>query len=177
MIIFISQNEKICSSELVFECLRIYAKEKNIEGIDYENVKIIKDKNGKPYFDNLEIYFSVSDTAGMKIVALSKYNVGVDTECIKDIDYKRIADRFFTHNESLKVKTARDFFNIWAAKEAYSKYTSLGIASFRKFDIFKLNDVFITKLKVGRQCAAYSVSIDRTVIYYKLQTACLEKSK
>jgi phosphopantetheine--protein transferase-like protein len=141
-----------------------------------ENDNKRQNENGKPYnesdrlsFENHGVNFSLSHTIGLKIVAMSFYNVGADAELIRKIERReRIAERFFTRGEFMRVKTARDFFLTWAAKEAYSKYTSFGIASFKKFDVRKLNDVFVKKLDVGRKYAAYCVSIDREIEYCEI---------
>ncbi|MDR2091287.1 MAG: 4'-phosphopantetheinyl transferase superfamily protein [Clostridiales bacterium] len=149
-------------------CLDRYAE---IKGIGYtsKNVKIVRNKNGKPYFENSDVNFSLSHTAGLTLVAMSGYNVGVDAELVREIGCReRIAERFFTRGEAMKIKTARDFFSTWAAKEAYAKYTSFGVASFKKFDVRKLNDVYIKRLNVGRKYAAYCVSIDREIEYCEI---------
>jgi phosphopantetheine--protein transferase-like protein len=168
MIIFICKDENIGSEELIFRCLKKYAE---IKGVFYEpeKVKIARNKNGKPYFENLGVSFSLSHTIGLKIVAMSSYNVGADAELIRPIECReKIAERFFTRSEHIKIRTARDFFSTWAAKEAYSKYTSFGISSFKKFDVHKLNDVFVKKLDVGRKYAAYCVSIDGEIEYCEI---------
>jgi phosphopantetheine--protein transferase-like protein len=168
MVIFVCRDENIGSEDLIFRCLKKYAEMKRLS-CEPEKVKIARNQNGKPYFENLDVSFSLSHTVGLKIVAMSGYNVGADAELIRDIDSReKIAERFFTRSEFIKIKTARDFFSTWAAKEAYSKYTSFGIASFKKFDVHKLNDVFVKKLDVGRKYAAYCVSIDREIEYCKI---------
>jgi phosphopantetheinyl transferase len=167
MIIFLCRDGDIGTDELVAECLKIYIERTGADGVIPYDARI-KRINGKPFFENLDIYFSYTDTERLQIVAMSRNNVGVDAEYIRDVRYKRIADRFFTHGEALSIKKPRDFFNIWTAKEAYSKYTALGIASFRQFDIKKISDIFVTRLEVGENYSAHCVSADNAVEYYDM---------
>ncbi|MDR3292813.1 MAG: 4'-phosphopantetheinyl transferase superfamily protein [Clostridiales bacterium] len=168
MYVFTTRDESLPTDELIRRALKLYAAQTGAENFDAERVRVLKNANGKPYFENLELYFSVAHTRGLKLIVLSHYLVGADVEKIREIDFRRIADRFFTHGEALKVKAARSFFQIWTMKEAYSKYTSYGLASFPTFDVRKTKDVYFTKLDVGRGYSAHAVGLDKDAVYAEL---------
>ncbi|MDR2047241.1 MAG: 4'-phosphopantetheinyl transferase superfamily protein [Clostridiales bacterium] len=138
MIIFIcsgKNDENTDSETLILRCLEVYASKKG-DPAALANVKIARNSYGKPFFENFYAEFSLSHTRGMKIVAAAESAVGADVEFIRELpNADGIAARFFTVGERRGIKTKEDFFRLWAAKEAYSKYTSLGIASFKTFDI------------------------------------------
>ncbi|MDR1940442.1 MAG: 4'-phosphopantetheinyl transferase superfamily protein [Clostridiales bacterium] len=149
MVVFVSVDEKIATDVLVLRCLGLYAAGgvQNIGGgADNQSIaraRIAKTDTGKPFFENLDLSFSVSDTFGMKVVVFSRRVVGIDIEYLgRDLPqakYDKIAKRCFTDGEYRKINSKRDFFYTWTAKEAYSKYTSLGLSSFKNFDIGNLN--------------------------------------
>jgi phosphopantetheinyl transferase len=167
MYVFTTRDESLPTDELIRRALKLYAAEIGTE-LSTEQARVLRNANGKPYFENLDLYFSIAHTRGLKLIVLSRYLVGADVEKIREIDFRRIADRFFTHGEALKVKAARGFFQIWTMKEAYSKYTSYGLASFPTFDVRKTKDVYFTKLDVGRGYVAHAVGLDKDAVYVEL---------
>ncbi len=96
----------------------------------YNNVEIMKTEKGKPYFKNaIGLYFSLSHTHGLTIIALGDSEVGVDVEKIRKADL-RVARRFL--KEEADYITAPDsdrrFFEVWTKKEAFLKYKGTGLA-------------------------------------------------
>ena len=104
-------------------------------------------EHGKPYFktDELsEIYFSLSHTKDFAGIAFAKSEIGFDCENVSSRNYsmerlKKIANRVFTAKEKdycFDISTHADsnevekrFFEVWVAKEAYSKYTGTGFSA------------------------------------------------
>ena len=85
---------------------------------------------GKPVFENVpDIHFSVSHSADIWAIAISSQPVGLDIQCHVPCNAKGIAKRFFHALEyrHLEANGYADFFDIWAAKESYVKYTGCGI--------------------------------------------------
>lgn len=123
------------------------------------------DENGKPYFKNNDIKISISHSGGIWLCALGEHEVGIDIECVADRDYIKIAQRFFTREESLFVAQngADGFFRLWVRKEAYVKYIgtgiSFGLGSFSLSDGNALagsyNDVIFKEIDFGKdfKCA------------------------
>ncbi len=77
--------------------------------------QIAFDVGGKPYFENLPLYFSNSHSGTRVAIAVSDRPVGVDIERKRDVR-KGLSERFFTEKEQ-----KCDFFEIWTKKEAYGK--------------------------------------------------------
>ncbi len=86
---------------------------------------------GKPYFENCNIYFSISHSKSTAVCAVSEGEIGVDIERLdKNRDYLSLAERYFTEKEYEKIKKSENikelFVKYWTAKEAYIKFTGEG---------------------------------------------------
>jgi len=99
----------------------------NIGEIDniVNGVKIEVYKEGKPYFENLDVEFSVSNTGPMWMCLLDRKPCGIDIQEVKSCKHESIAERHFSKEEFEYVKLwgEEGFFDIWTAKEAFGKYT------------------------------------------------------
>ncbi|MBC5993133.1 4'-phosphopantetheinyl transferase superfamily protein [Pontibacter cellulosilyticus] len=93
-----------------------------------------KDENGKPYFENVPLYLSISHSPALAAVIISdKYEVGIDIELLSQ-KALRVAGKFLGEDE--KKYTAQDENKTclyWSAKETLYKLYS------RKQLIFKDN--------------------------------------
>ena len=84
--------------------------------------------NGKPYFEGNKIHFSISHSNNLVVCVLKENEVGIDAEKIKKFNPKLI-DRICTDAEKQYIGNSSErFFEIWTAKEAYSKLTGRGLA-------------------------------------------------
>ena len=99
---------------------------------------------GKPYLkDYPEWQFNLSHTKNAILVGVSSHPIGVDIEFIdkKSQDFINIAKRFFLDSEFNYIikcphRQVERFFEVWTKKEAYLKYTSLGLTqSLSSFDV------------------------------------------
>lgn len=119
--------------------LRVMLKEEGVK--NWKTIKIQKGINDKPYIDG-DINFNISHSNNMILCCVDKNNnLGVDIEKIKEIP-KDIFDMVFHKNELKYYKnmTQEQFYKIWTLKEAYSKYTSLGLSEdFLKIDTTAFN--------------------------------------
>lgn len=95
---------------------------------------------GKPYKDN-GIYFNVSHSYDYVIIGISKQNVGVDIEQIREFDPK-LADYVF----DFKVDNAYDFYLNWTKKESIIKYNGKGVSNKMKEIPIKDNNLFIKSM-------------------------------
>lgn len=106
--------------------------------------------HGKPYLEQYpEVFFSLSHSGEYVICALSEKEVGADIQMIPQYRPDRlkreqnILDRFFSETEAKQVadigteKGRRNFYRIWAAKEAFMKLTGKGLS--RGLDTFFVN--------------------------------------
>lgn len=89
--------------------------------------------NGKPYFAELPIYFNLSHSGDYVLCAVADVEVGADIQRMEDIDFERIASRFFSEKECEVLHQAGAeeakhlFYQLWARKEAYGKLTGEGL--------------------------------------------------
>ncbi len=103
-------------------------------------------KEKKPKLENATssgLVFNVSHSHGQALVAVSSNRqLGIDIECIrKDVDFKKLARRFFSENEYKSLldyegNVLRAFFTTWTRKEAFVKAIGKGIAfGLAEFDV------------------------------------------
>ena len=114
-------KQNLSSSQLAAAAHRLYC---GIPG------SLCYNENGKPYFRESNVKISISHSGGIWVCVLCEHEAGIDIERVTDRDYIKIAGRFFTEAESRFViqNGAEGFFRLWVRKEAYVKYTGLGIS-------------------------------------------------
>ncbi|WP_027438824.1 4'-phosphopantetheinyl transferase family protein [Lachnospira multipara] len=87
---------------------------------------------GKPvYATRKDIYFNISHTASIVVVAISSKAIGIDIDGNRNFS-DRMIDKFYSESEAAWVYgndlTKHDrFFTIWTMKEAFSKMIGCGI--------------------------------------------------
>ena len=130
------QQVKILPENSKRQCVEDYEKEKRLPK-DYEGRAVIRyayGYHGKPYLkDYPYIYFSLSHSGDMAVLALSDSEVGIDIQ--EHRGYKeKIAKRFYHKEEQKMLENVSDaehkeilFYKIWTSKEAYIKYTGKGM--------------------------------------------------
>ncbi len=104
--------------------------------------------------------FSFSDGKGYVLCAVSQHEVGADLELRRDAKkYMCVAERFFSPEE-FAAANEENFFELYTAKEAYVKFTEMGIFSgMERFSALsgKVGNVNIVKFSEGDLiCAAAS---------------------
>ena len=128
--------------------------------IDPLSITFRRNKNGKPYAENLDIHFSLSHSGNLAVCAVSDQPVGIDVEKIRSVNY-HLADKCFTLEErkyvfSERQKQQKRFFEIWTKKEAHVKRLGTGITDFLSFDVRKDRKVYTL------QKEQYVISISTT---------------
>ena len=93
--------------------------------INYFDIEINYNYNGKPFFNNLNIFFNISHSYDMVICVISNSKIGVDIEKIVDINPK-FTNIFLTTSEKEYVNYPaknynKRFFQIYTLKESYIK--------------------------------------------------------
>ena len=117
---------------------------------------------GKPYVESIlingnkypsPIHFSISHSGSLLICLVAEFNVGADCQFIGAYDGKReIAARFFSPEENGYLSRysennayTRAFTEVWALKEAYTKYTGKGLSEgLTKFSVAGSNGLVKT---------------------------------
>lgn len=97
------------------------------QGIDTKSLNLKRTPDGKPYFVNSSISFSISHTDKYFAVAISDSEVGIDIES-KDMSESKmqsIAKRFFLPSEAEYACDRDSFLRVWTFKEAYAKMKGL----------------------------------------------------
>ena len=116
-------------------------------------VQVKKDENGKPFVEVPGFFLSATHSGKKVICAVSRENIGIDGELPGQrnracVSFERIARRFFTNREQAYVNEtgAHGFYEIWVRKEAFMKYTGLGMAyGFRNIET-RGRDGFLEKI-------------------------------
>lgn len=131
--------------------------------LDVSNLKIVKAKNGKPYFERYpDCFFNISYSRPYCMFALAEIPIGVDVEKKRSIN-PYIMKRIFTCSESQYVlNDINKYYEIWTKKEAYVKHSGQGIKqlfSYPKVDV--LND------KVENNFKTHSFNQSVMSIYYE----------
>lgn len=93
-------------------------------------------EEGKPYFRDLPLFFSISHSGNFVLCAVDGREIGADIQRIQPVDVGKLAGRFFSEPERLLLERCgsdeerqRLFFALWTRKEACGKLTGQGVAS------------------------------------------------
>ena len=87
-------------------------------------------KKGKPFFPAMpQVHFSVTHSGRYWMCAFSGQNIGLDLQEHRSCDRRGLSARFFHPAEDAFLQQREDavFFDLWAAKESYVKFTGEGI--------------------------------------------------
>ena len=132
------RKQKIAADML---CRQMLAK---VSGVNPENIIFGKASNGKPYARNSDFRFSISHCGNLVICAVSKNEIGIDVEKIRDIRLKA-AEKFASRNELEYIgNNLERFFEIWTLKEAFFKCKGTGLGADIKNVSFEIDGKNIT---------------------------------
>lgn len=99
------------------------------ENMDLNEIKIDKKESGAPYLPQFEnIHISITHSKRYAVASVSKKQLGIDLEKIKDININNLLYAGFSKKEAdiLKNKGLFSIFRAWTVKEAYLKYIEKG---------------------------------------------------
>ena len=107
-------------------------------------------ERGKPYFQDNDVYFSISHTKTGVFCVLSDGPIGLDAEPIdRKIDL-RLAEKILSPTEQAQFAAAPDkrlaLLTFWVLKEAQAKYTGTGLQGYPNHTQFRLDDPRIRKI-------------------------------
>lgn len=141
------------TERLIFDAMSQYIAEENVQIDSSWDFEIIRSENGKPYFKNAPFHFSVSHSGMLFICAISKDNIGIDIEVQRNIEYEKLANRFFNEIDSHYVALwgQEGYYQLWVVKEAIIKYMDGKLAHGLK-DICVTNDGnMLDKIKIEKE--------------------------
>lgn len=156
-IIKYNENLKIKNESLMAH----YILKKMLDHFDVEVPNIIISKNGKPYFENSNIFFNYSHSKKYIACAISNYELGIDIEETDRMISDRLSKKYLNGIIDNKKRLEQ-----WVKKEAYSKMKGLGLLiDFKKLDVNKLS--INNKFAENKHCM-YSIFCDGDVIFKEL---------
>lgn len=128
------------TEELVRRAAKQYIREERLS-LGTVSGEILRTERGKPYFKEAPVEFSVSHTGPLWVCLIDTEPVGVDVQKIRPCRREKIAERYYTPDEQEYAEAMGEngFFQIWARKEAYVKFTGDGITEKMK-DVSTLKD-------------------------------------
>lgn len=127
-------------------CRKMVAEAENVRP---EDLIIKKDSQGKPYAENSSYNFSISHCDNLVICAVSKSEIGVDIEKIRNVRL-RMAEKFACENEIAYIgETLERFFEIWTLKEAFFKCKGTGLGADIKSVSFEISEKNISCSEEG----------------------------
>lgn len=120
---YFSDNRKYTSDEKYLEHLSGLFLTKFIAKHFYKISDFkIERRDNKPFFKNGGVFFSISHSKDIVLVAFNNENVGVDVELIRNrSNYKAIMERF---GEKIDNPTLEDFYKFWTLYESEIKLNS-----------------------------------------------------
>ena len=96
-------------------------------------LEILPDEHGKPRLATTDpIHFSITHSSGCVAVAFSRSEVGLDLECVREVDAPALARRFFSAEEAIACEHSADdelFFRLWTCREAAIKGDGRGLSN------------------------------------------------
>ena len=147
---FPALNGKELTDALIRQCL----------GSD--DAVITRNERGKPFVclsgkdGDDRVFISVSHSEDTFAVIEADRNVGLDIQYPRSVKADRIAARFFTEEEAAFAAADEGnsgFYKLWTRKEAYCKYTGLGLEQIMKReDVLEREDVSFRDLRLDDGC-------------------------
>lgn len=115
-------------------------------GIEARDIEFGYSREAKPQLAerfSSDVCFNVSHSEDIAVFGFTRERrIGVDIECIREIDTEGIPQRFFSELEQRALsqlhgpRKVEGFFNCWTRKEAYVKAVGLGLSlPLRDFDV------------------------------------------
>ena len=150
---------------------------------DIANIEFYYNESGKPYIKDSNLYFSLSHSNGIVALTVSKEEIGLDIEQIKDVKdnlaRKVMNDlEYCTYQTFTKENKKIYFYEVWTSKEAYIKKLGTSL-TLNPSNINIEEDVILKKLYLSNSeymialTNAISITIDERYIPKEL----LERNK
>ena len=93
------------------------------------NAEIRRTEKGKPFFPDLPVHFSVTNSGEHWMCMVSDSPCGLDLQQVRPGREQKLARRFFRPEEAAYVASGgpEAFFRLWVCHEAYGKMTGEGL--------------------------------------------------
>ena len=93
-----------------------------------EPFEIKRNENGKPYIEGNPLFFSLSHSGSLALIAISSAPCGVDMELVCGKSRKVVLNSF-SNEERAEIENERDFLKHWVVRESYIKMLGLTLAA------------------------------------------------
>ena len=136
--------------------------------LESKSIKLLRNENGKPYFENSTIRFNISHSRGVVACAITDVGeIGVDIEA-SDLLPERadgIMSRFFSQAEcEMMAGDITEFKRAWTKKEAAAKMHGVALADYLK------------KSKIGESCDDCPTCFFEFTAYGHPLTVCINST-
>ena len=114
---------------MIKRAAQLYAGENGMEVP--EDMTILREEKGKPYFTDFPVHFSLSHSESMWMCMFSDEPCGLDVQKVRKCSWEKIAERNFGDKERRYAELFGEegFFQVWVRKEALAKYMGKGFFS------------------------------------------------
>lgn len=147
--------------------------------LDYENIEICFNENGKPYFKNSKYFFNTAHSGNYAICVISDVEIGIDIEQIKEFKEK-VSKHCFTKKEQKYIELSKDkedmFYRLWTLKESYTKCVGKGLnIAFNTLELSgEDSDIFVNN---DKNYQFYETKYDNYRIAWCLKLPYIDKKK
>lgn len=119
-----------------------------------------RNQYGKPYLDE-GLFFNISHTDGLIALAKSKFEIGMDVECIQHCDFDAILKLITSEHKRRDIRDSQNpimaFYRYWTQKEACVKQIGKGLSiPLKDFEIDEYNFTYLD----GRALAIIDVDCE-----------------
>ena len=113
--------------------------------IDYNSITITKNKYGKPYIKDLDLFFNISHSKDFVVCVISKNEIGIDIEQIRETK-ESIINQFATTKEKQYINEFKNEYNkrafeIFTLKESYFKCLGTNLNHIKDIEFELTNNI------------------------------------
>ena len=128
------------------------------QNINYDNIIVKYNENGKPFISNYPIYYNISHDEDLAVCVISDGMIGVDIMKMKDTK-KSTAKAFCTKEEFNYITDKYKFYQIFTLKEAYLKLFGKKINDIKELNIVSNNQIKLNVIYKVMKHNDYLISI------------------
>ncbi len=111
--------------------------------INYQDINILYNKNGKPYIENSNIYYNISHSYDYVTLIVSNRKCGIDIEKIREINPNIIKTFATIKEQNYILDNPNRLFEIYCLKEAYIKMQGLKLSNIQNIEFTITNKKII----------------------------------
>ena len=128
------------------------------QNINYDNIIVKYNENGKPFISNYPIYYNISHDHDLVVCVISDGMIGVDIMKMHDTK-KSMAKAFCTEEELNYITDKYKFYQIFTLKEAYLKLFGKKINDIKELNIVSNNQIKLNVIYRTMKHDDYLISV------------------